>query len=337
MKKIFLYALAVTALASCEKNVVEVYPRLMASGYVADSTVNALANKYQQLDRVIFASIAPSSTGTYELTASDSTALLNLKSKLGSSQQLLVSVGGAGASSSMLTMAQDAAKRTAYVNALVDFCTRWNVKGIDLKWEMVANYPTPVTAPTLPNATAYIALCQQLSTALHAKNLIFTEAIEIYYPLLNGSALPDNSYFNLASQTHNYADQINLLCYGVYAMDKLGNQGSAAQFQNWLGAITNFSIPRSKIVVGVPFTGYPQAQAGNATLFMRYADIVEKAGPSLSDNSFGLYGYNGVELIRWKANYLREKGYFGILASDVTQDSPSEKYSLVNTIIDTNK
>jgi len=336
MKKIFLYALAVSALVSCEKKTVEVYPKLFSSGYVADSAVNAITNKYQQLDRVIFASIAPNSTGAYELTASDSTALSNLKSKLNASQQLLVSVGGAGASPAMLAMAQDPVKRGAYINALVNFCTRWNVKGIDLKWDMAANYPTPVTAPTLPNASAYVALCQQLSTALHAKNFLFTEAIDIYYPQINGASLPDNSYFSLASQTYNYADQINLLCYGVYAMDKLGNQSSVAQFQNWLGAITNFSVPRSKIIVGVPFTAYPQSQANNIAVFMRYADIVDKASPSLSENVFGLYGYNGVDLVQWKANYLRQNGYFGILASDITQDSPLEKYSLVNAIINSN-
>src|SRR6476620_2006274 len=111
MKKIFLYALAVCAMISCKKNTVEVYSTLFSSGYVADSTVSALSNKYQQLDRIIFASVAPNATGAYELTASDSTALLNLKSKLNSSQQLLVSVGGAGASPAMLVMAQDPVKR----------------------------------------------------------------------------------------------------------------------------------------------------------------------------------------------------------------------------------
>ena len=333
MKKIFLYALAVSALVSCEKKTVEVYPKLFSTGYVADSAVNAITNKYQQLDRIIFASIAPTPTGVFELNTSDSTALSNLKSKLNASQQLLVSIGGAAASPNMLAMAQDPVKRGAYVNALINFCTRWNINGVDLKWEMVANYPTPVTAPTIPNASAYVALCQQLSAALHAKNLIFTEAVDIYYPQINGTSLPDNSYFSLASQTYNYADQINLVCYGVYAMDKSGNQGSVAQFENWLGGITNFGVPRSKISVGVPFTAYPQAQANNTTVFMRYADIVEKASPSLSENVYGLYGYNGVELIKWKANYLRQNGYFGILASDITQDSPLEKYSLVNTMV----
>jgi Chitinase len=329
--------LIVSALVSCEKKTIEAYPKLFSSGYVADSAVNAITNNYQQLDRVIFASVAPNATGAYEITASDSIALSNLKSKLNSSQQLLVSVGGAGASPNMLAMAQDPVKRSAYINALVDFCTRWNIKGIDLKWDMVANYPTPVTAPTPPNASAYVALCQQLSTALHAKNFIFTEAIDIYYPQINGTSLPDNSYFSLASQTYNYADQINLLCYGVYAMDKLGNQSSVAQFQNWLGTITNFSVPRSKIVVGVPFTAYPQSQGNTTTVSMRYSEIIDKANPALSDNVFGLYGYNGVELIEWKANYLRQNGYFGILASDITQDSPSEKYSLVHAIINASK
>lgn len=337
MKKIYLFTLAVFALASCKKETVEVFPKLFTSGYVVDSAVNTLPPRYQQLDRLIFASIAPNSAGAFELSTSDSTSLLNLKSKVGSSQQLLVAVGGAGASSYMLTMAQDAVKRTAYVNALVDFCSRWNIKGIDLKWELVANYPTPVTAPTIPNQAAYIALSQQLSNALHAKGLLFTEAIDIYYSQLNGTSLPDNSYFSLASQTYNYADQINVLAYGVYAMDKLGNQASVAQFQNWLGTITNFGVPRSKLVVGVPLTGYPQAQANSSFVSIRYADIVDKASPPLSQNVFGLYGYNGVDMIQSKASYLREEGYFGILASDITQDSQSDKYSLVNAILNASK
>ena len=334
MKKIFLYALAVSALVSCEKkNTVEVYPKLFSSGYVADSLVDGLANRFQQLDRVIFASIAPDSTGVYALTTSDSTALLKLKARVSSSQQVLVSVGGAGASSYMLSMAKDPVKRSAYVNALVDFCTRWSVNGIDLNWGLVANYPTPVTAPTVPNASAYVALSQQLSAALHAKNLIFTEAIDIYYPVINGTAVPDNSYFSLASQTYNYADQINLLCYGVYAMDKLGDQGTKTQFQNWLNVITNFGVPRSKIIVGVPFTGYPQSQANNTTVSMSYANIVYNTSPALTDNVSGLYGYNGVGLVEWKANYLRQNGYYGFLGYDITQDSQGDKYSLVKAII----
>jgi hypothetical protein len=194
-----------------------------------------------------------------------------------------------------------------------------------------------MTAPAVPNASAYVALCQQLSAALHAKNLIFTEAIDIYYPLINGASVPDSSFFSLAGQTYNYADQINLLCYGVYAMDKLADQASTVQLQNWLATINSFGVPRSKVVVGVPFTGYPQTQASNATVFMRYADIVDNSNPSLSSNAFGLFGYNGVELIQWKANYLRQNGYFGILASDITQDSPIEKFSLVNAIVDASK
>ncbi|HET7899201.1 MAG TPA: glycoside hydrolase family 18 protein [Flavisolibacter sp.] len=304
---------------------------------MADTAVNALANQYQQLDQVIFASIAPTASGAFELTASDSTALATLKSKLGSSQQLLVSVGGAGASPNMLAMAQDPVKRTAYVNALIDFCTRWKIQGIDLKWDLVANYPTPVTAPVVPNASAYVALSQQLSAALHAKGMLFTEAIDVYYPVLNGSAVPDNSFFSLASQTYNYADQINLTCYGVYAMDKLGNQASIVQLQNWLGLLTNFGVPRSKIVVGVPFTGYPQSQLNSSTALMAYADIVAKANPEPTANNFGLYGFNGVDLIQTKASYLRQNGYGGILASDLSQDAPAEKFSLVNAIVNASK
>lgn len=72
----------------------------------------------------------------------------------------------------------------------------------------------------------------------------------------SGSIVEDNSYFNLANLTYNYADQVNVRAYGAYAVDGLYNQSTFQQMQTWLGIVTSYGVPAQKVVVGVPFSGY---------------------------------------------------------------------------------
>lgn len=325
MKKIFIYTIAAIVLFGCKKNVVESYPQLMVSGYVADTAVaNVPSENCQKLDRVIFFAVSPDASGAFQLTAADSISLSLLKSKITAAQQLFVSLGGPGASGNMATMAHDATKRTAYINSVISFCKKWNVQGIDLDWEMTGTAPT---APTFPNATDYVALCQQMSAALHAENekILFSEAIGVYYAQFGNAIVADNSYFNLANLTYNYADQINVLAYGSYAMDPtLNYQSSMGQMQNWLGVLASYGVPSSKVVVGVPFSGYHNtlsAPADSTTNSIPYYSIAQY-NPAPSANMFMNYGYNGTQLLKDKAVYLRSRGYGGMLASDISQDVP---------------
>jgi GH18 family chitinase len=341
MKKLFLYTIAAIGLFGCKKNeVTKIYPQIMVSGYVADTTVATAPNQnIQKLDRVIFFAIAPDATGAFQLPAADSISLSLLKTKMTGNQQLFVSLGGPGASANMATMAHDATKQTAYVNSVVSFCKRWNVQGIDLDWEMTGTAPT---APTFPNATDYVALCQQMSAALHAEKnpILFSEAIGIYYAQFSTTVVADNSYFNLANLTYNYADQINVLAYGGYAMDPtLYYQSSMQQMQNWLGILKSYGVPESKVVTGVPFNGYHNAlgaPADSTANLMPYSAIAQY-NPAPAANMYMNFGYNGTQLLQDKMQYLRSKGYGGILASDISSDvSATAGNSLLKAIITAN-
>jgi GH18 family chitinase len=338
MKKIFFYTIAAIGLFGCKKSVVESYPQIMVSGYVADTSVATAPNEnFQKLNRVIFSSVAPDATGAFQLSAADSISLALLKTKMTGSQQLFVSLGGPVASANMATMAHDATKQAAYVSSVVSFCKRWNVQGVDLDWEMTGTAPT---APTFPNATDYVGLCQQMSAALHAQNILFSEAIGIYYAQFANAIVADNSYFNLANLTYNYVDQINVLAYGAYAMDPtLYYQSTMGQMQNWLGVLKSFGVPESKVLVGVPFSGYHNAlgaPADSTANLMPYYSIAQY-NPMPSVNMYMNYGYNGTQLLKDKTAYLRSRGYGGILASDISQDvSVTDGNSLLNAIITAN-
>jgi|GEM_PF-1105713 len=341
MKKIFFYAIVAIGLFGCKKNeVTKSYPQLMVSGYVADTAVATVSTEScQKLDRVIFFALAPDATGAFQLSAADSISLSLLKSKITSNQQLFVSLGGPGASASMATMAHDATKMTAYINSVVSFCKRWNVQGIDLDWEMTGTAPT---APTFPNTTDYVALCQQMSAAFQAEKdrLLFTEAIGVYYAQFGNAIVADNSYFNLANLTYNYTDQINVLAYGSYAMDPtLYYQSGMQQMQNWLGILKSYGVPESKVLVGVPFNGYHNAlgaPADSTANLMPYSSIAQY-DPAPAANMYMNYGYNGTQLLQDKTTYLRRKGYGGILASDISSDvSATAANSLLKAIITAN-
>lgn len=336
MKRLFILSgILACIISGCKRETVTVYPGILVSGYVSGNRVDSADNAtYHSYDRVIYASITPDAAGVFQLSAADSLNLLNLKSKLTANQQLFVSIRDTVSSSKGLAaLSADGTKRSNFVNAVTAFCLRWKIQGVDLNWEMTG---TPPTAPALPNAADYATLSQQLAAALHSSNLLFTEAIGVYYTQLGGSVVsPPSSYYNLAELTHNWTDQIHLIAYGPYAIDATLYQAPMVQAQNWLGNLLNYGVPASKITLGVPFSGYHAniTSVDSTANFITYRSIVAQARPIPSANMFMNYGFNGVDLIRKKTAYLKQYGFGGVLASDISHDTTvASGYSLTRTL-----
>jgi GH18 family chitinase len=107
------------------------------------------------------------------------------------------------------------------------------------------------------------------------------------------------------------------------------------QVQNWLGNLLSYGIPGSKISLGVPFSGYHASiiSVDPTPNFITYRSIVAQANPTPSVNMFMNYGFNGVDLVGKKVAYLRQYGFGGVLASDISHDTTvASAYSLTGTL-----
>lgn len=189
--------------------------------------------------------------------------LLNTKIT-GTKTELFIVVGGWYESETIFPMAENAEKRETYANNLVEFCINNKLAGVDLDWEA---YPNEV--PT----DDYIALVNLLSEKLHNNNLKFTVAVAA-------------SHYNISVNFKNQVDQLNIMSYGVLYAN--GNQVDMELLKNWLSNFDKAGIPRSKLIVGVPFYGKrPYDANDNSARALTYSYIVKNMSPDYNDNTYG--------------------------------------------------
>jgi len=283
----------------------------MIAGYLPNYGMNRLDLKnLEYLDRVYYFSIEPDANGLFQVSESDSINLDLLKKKLTTPQQLFLVIGGWIKSQNIPAMASDPAKRAAYIQALVSFCKQMNINGVDLDWE---DYPGPV------NQAMYLTLVKEMSTTLHAQNILFSVAL--------GVSKADWGY-----KIKEDVDQINIMSYGK--LDASGNQSTILQTTNALNAYAGLGTPKSKLLAGIPFYGKRTA----APVAIEYRSIVDQAHPDATVNKFGEYSFNGRKLLQDKTALLRQNGYAGIVIWDICQDvAIDSEYSLLKSIYDRNK
>lgn len=111
------------------------------------------------------------------------------------------------------------------------------------------------------------------------------------------------------------------------------------QLQGWLSKFEAAGVPRSKLIVGVPFYGKrPYSANDNSSRAITYSYIVQQSSPAYDFNKFGKYSYNGRSILHAKTKYLRDYGYFGIMSWELSQDVEyNSKYSLLKSIIEAAK
>ena len=233
----------------------------------------------------------------------------------GTSCELFLVVGGWYESETIFPMAKNPAKREAYTDALVQFCTVNKLAGVDLDWEA---YPSSVPE------SDYLALVQLMSEKLKENNLKFTIAVAA-------------SHHSLSAKFKSYADQINIMSYGV--LDAQGNQVPMEMLKGWLQDFEAAGVPRAKLIVGVPFYGKRPYDANNSSArAITYSSIVNQSKPGYNSNKYGEYAFNGRGLLQTKTQYLRDMGYFGVMSWELSQDVPfGSEYSLLNSIISSAK
>lgn len=328
---LYLFIVLSVLFSSCDKSEIELIddqpeeqkppivdgPELFVAGYLPHYGINRFdLEAINHLDRIYYFSVAPDTLGNFEMEDLHSENIKTLKNKVkGTQTELFIVIGGWYESETIFAMAANESKRTAYADSLVQFCIENDLDGIDLDWE---SYPRAV-----PEAD-YVALVNVLSDKLHANNLLFTIAVAA-------------SHVQLSAKFKDKADQINIMSYGV--LDDNGNQVPMSMLNTWLNKFDQAGIPRSKLIVGVPFYGKrPYNANDSSSRAVTYSYIVEKSSPAYDDNKYGQYSYNGRSLMHSKTKYLRENSYYGIMSWELSQDVEyNSRYSLLKSIIEVAK
>ncbi len=320
--KILFVILALLAVAACKKTETEIPependPELFVAGYLPwygmdDYQPETLTN----IDRVYYFSVAPDANGDYMMEDRHIQNIQQINSVIsGSDTEHFLVIGGWYESLTIFPMAADAQKTEAYTDSIVQFCLEYGLDGIDLDWEA---YPTSVPVAD------YWNLVETLSDKLHDEQLKFTVAVA-------------PSHADLAAQFKQKADQINLMSYGV--LDEQGNQVPMDMLQQWLTDFEVAGVPRSKLIVGVPFYAKRKYDpADQSARSITYVSIVAQSQPDYNDNKFGKYAYNGRGIMQTKTKFLRKGDYYGIMAWELSQDCDfNSDFSLLKTIVETSK
>lgn len=290
--------------------------QLIIAGYVPYYSFHRFdVSSLQAIHRIYYFSLWPDAEGNFQYFDRDINNLNTLKDLIDYEQtELFLVVGGMYESETIHTMAASKTKRTAYIQQLVAFCLLHEIKGIDLDWE---GYPYPVDPDDFRD------LVKEMSRTLRQNNLLFTVALEVRHT-------------DLANQIKHQVDQINLMSYGI--LDASGNQATLWQMAEWLDTYKKSGFPTDQLIVGVPFFAWrPYLEGDESPRALTYRSIVEKSTPSPHSNKYGVYSYNGPDLLQSKVDFLKKQGYHGIMAWELTQDVPlSSPYSLLKTIKNAN-
>ncbi|MBR1930323.1 MAG: RICIN domain-containing protein [Lachnospiraceae bacterium] len=193
-----------------------------------------------------------------------------------------------------------AAKRTAFVNQVMNYVNTYNLDGVDIDIELE-------DADIWNN---FDALISELSGRLKSQGKLLTMAVS---PWFTGS---------ISNSTYNYFDFLNLMSYD-YIQNGTGEVAPWSQIYDLVSYYGSRGVSNDRLVIGVPFYGYSTAGA------FSYAQMVESnPANAYQDYANGVY-YNGLNTIKQKAEY--SKSYGGTMIWEVGQDSFGQ-YSLLKAI-----
>lgn len=231
--------------------------------------------------------------------------------------KVLASIGGGSSQPYYHSLLQEA-KRRSFIDSLVSVVISYNLDGIDVDLEgsdIDGNYENFVTG---------------LAQALKLHNKLITAAIAVYYK----DALTDRALRQY--------DFVNIMSYdrtGPWRPEKPGphsTYGHAMEDLKYFGKVR--SIPKHKMVLGVPFYGYGYGpELSSPAISMDYAQIIAGFPDAEFSDDFMLPGgktiyYNGVKTIKRKTALAKRKAS-GIMIWQLKGDAPGE-HSLLQAIYD---
>ncbi len=229
---------------------------------------------------------------------------------------VLLSIGGGGAAEDPILKPRyfgllREGQREGFVAKLVAYLDRHGFAGLDVDLE----------GPSINED--YGAFIADLGRALKPKGKLLTAALSKGY---GGDRVPASALAHF--------DFVNVMAYdatGPWAPKSAGPHSSLKFAEEnvayWLGR----GLPKSKLVLGVPFYGHGFGAAHRAGGYS-YADILAAyPGAEKADEVGAIIWYNGLPTIRAKSRLVQEQGLAGVMIWALDHDVPGER-SLLNAI-----
>ena len=218
--------------------------------------------------------------------------------------KVLIAIGGWSENGVVLdsrfeAIGANAQYRTNLVNDIVNLVNQYNLDGADMDWEF------PDAGASADN---FEALMTELYNALHPMGKLVTSAV-------SGSSWGGQG---INTNVRNVVDWLNIMSYDF-------NNQNHSTYSDALGAVAYYQqkgFPNSKLALGVPFYARPSWES--------YASIVGRGADPYQD-SFDGNGYNGINTIKQKTNYVINNGLRGVMIWEISQDL-NNQYSLVTAI-----
>ncbi len=294
-------------------------------GYLPSYTLSFTQVQFGKMTDVIFCFINPDASGTGALVVDRvGNALYDfemekfqiVKSRCypmtDNGPKLWIALGGAdngnARASRIAALCATAGGRTNLSNALVAFAIKHDLYGIDIDWE----FPNPGA-----QATNYGQFVVELRARINASaNPNLKISVAVGGETVGGCGSGHLAYFDFSVAGAVAAvDYFNIMTYDLPASYNANHSTLASgntSLNNWSSCKT---IPKAKLLMGVPFYGRTNPRGG-----IQNYDAMG-AGANGSDNLGGTYHYNGDATIAAKIDAVRAThNANGIMIWDVDMD-----------------
>lgn len=230
--------------------------------------------------------------------------------------KILVSIGGGSASENKDMRARyfdliSTAKRTSFVAKLAEYVNAHDFDGLDVDLE----------GPAINRD--YGAFIQELAAALKPKHKLLTAALSKGY---GGKDVPD------AALAH--FDFVNVMAYdatGPWQPKSPGPHSTLEFAQNNVDDWLKRGLPKTKLVLGVPFYGWGFGKAFREQEY-RYADLLKHHPNAASVDQIGdTIWHNSIPTILAKTKLVLGQGLGGMMIWSLDSDAQGEN-SLLSAI-----
>jgi chitodextrinase/GH18 family chitinase len=288
--------------------------RAKVIGYVPSWRGNVGFVRYNTLTDINYAFLVAREDGSLTTEYDDNLLQTVVSQAHANGVRVLISVGGGVASGAL----GRAICNTAYPNAsatlkanLLQFMTAKDLDGIDLDWE----YPQSAS-----EASAFTTFVTSLAADVHARQKLLTAATV-------GANWVGKYYADAAVDAFDF---LNVMAYDIPGQQHSSYQVAVDQLAYWAAR----GVPASKLVLGVPFYGYPADGSRNA---IAYKDVLA-ADPSAYNSDYssangGVY-YNGVPTMKLKTQ-LAMSNASGVMIWELSMDTTAGSASLLDAIVNT--
>jgi len=233
--------------------------------------------------------------------------------------KVLISIGGGAASSDKKLLDRyfdllTDAKRAGFAARLADYVMQHEFDGLDVDIE----------GPSINKD--YGAFIHDLAEVLKPEGKLLTSAVSKGY---GGSKVP--------SSVFEHFDFVNIMAYdgaGYWNSNAPGQHSSFEFAKDNVAYWIDRGLPKSKVVLGVPFYGYGFGAAFRKGDYSYSKILATYPGAEKVDQVGNTIWYNGIPTIKAKIQYVVDQGLGGVMIWSLDYDVKGER-SLLSAIHET--